>query len=188
MNTIKKYQKMIFTLALVMVVWSLTAAFNALQAGYINVNLDTSLKGIVDGDTGKILKNGRTVSARFIGINTPETIKNRRFKNDVKKCKVSERVLIHLGLSAKEYVQDYYKYNVIGYTVIDLSDRNGRPLIMVEDVSLGLVENGLAVVLDYNNTPKEFLGKLIEVQKVAEQRKVGVWRYFNGRCLGNIEY
>jgi len=61
---------------------------------------------IIDGDTIKILYHGRKKSVRLLGIDTPESRKNRRAYYQVEKNHQDVETIIRLGEEARKHLKE----------------------------------------------------------------------------------
>jgi micrococcal nuclease len=144
---------------LVIIIFLYSCSIGIVEGPYIVSN-------VVDGDTLDV-DLGRI---RLSGINTPET--GECYYQEAKEA------LSNLTLDKEVYLeQDYENY-----------DKYGRLLkyIYVDNVSVNafLVENGYAKVFDkYNATTKRYY-EYKELEKVAQDKKLGVWNCTtNEGCL-----
>lgn len=138
---------------------------------------------VVDGDTIKLITTKDAIrSYRLAGIDTPESYYNKKAKADIKSCNILDYKYLHLGLIAKEYLQDHhlvndkFTYDTHGY------GRYGRPIIYIEGVNDVIIKLGLGVVKDYGNLSKDRLNYLYDLETKAMQEKIGIWRYLKKKC------
>ena len=61
---------------------------------------------IIDGDTIKILYHGRKTSVRLLGIDTPESRRNRRAYYQARRNHQDVKTIIHLGKKAKKHLKE----------------------------------------------------------------------------------
>jgi micrococcal nuclease len=64
---------------------------------------------IVDGDTLKVIYHNRKESIRLIGIDTPESIPNRKAKKDAQRTKSDIEAITSQGREAKSFVKGLVK-------------------------------------------------------------------------------
>lgn len=123
---------------------------------------------VIDGDTLKIMFNGKKVSVRLLGIDSPEMGDSRKlvrcFANKAK-SKLSDLVL------GKES-----RFN--GDKSQGDKDKYGRFLryVYLNDgtfVNLGLVKDGYAY--SYRKYPTKYLSEFNSAEKEAKEKKLGLW-------------
>ena len=138
------------------------------------VLVDVPVERVVDGDTVKVLANGRSLTVRMIGIDTPETVK----EGTAVQC---------FGPEAS----DFAKATLEGTRItleLDPSqgerDRYGRTLAYVwrqlADGTLSLfnaeaVEHGFARERQYGNVPYAWRSELRERARLAQANDAGLW-------------
>ncbi len=135
---------------------------------------DVPVERVVDGDTIKVLVDGRTVTVRLIGINTPETVKpsapvecfGPEASDFAKSTLDGTRVTLELDPSQGE------------------KDRYGRTLAYVwrelPDGTLALfnleaVEQGFAEERQYGSVPYAWRDVLRPAAKTARDARLGLW-------------
>jgi micrococcal nuclease len=64
---------------------------------------------IIDGDTVKVIYHNREERLRLIGIDTPESIPNRKAKKDAQRTKSDIETIISQGREAKGFVKGLVK-------------------------------------------------------------------------------
>jgi len=142
-----------------------------------------TLVKVVDGDTLKVkYPNGTITRVRLAGIDTPESYMSVKAKRDIKSCRVRDYIMIHLGLTAKDYLRS--KYNVgdtIDVTYVT-TGRYRRPVVYIPGLQEELVSQGLAIVKSYNKHDKVLVNKLALLETVAVKNKVFMWHYLRHRC------
>ncbi len=109
---------------------------------------------VIDGDTIKIIKlsENKEYKVRLIGIDTPESTKNKKLERDAKRTNKDENTIISLGLKAKEYTYNILKNQEYLYLEYDINkyDKYGRILAYVY-LSNGYMLNLMLVVNGYAN-------------------------------------
>ena len=144
----------------------------------ISINLYADLGkivNVVDGDTVDILKsNGSIFRARLAYIDTMESKRNAKLKKDVKKYKVIDYKLLHMGLLAKEYVIDNYLNKYVVYHIIS-KGRYHRAITYIENLNIELLKLGYAKIYNYKDKySKEYL---LKYENEAKSKHIGIWRY-----------
>jgi len=134
---------------------------------------------ITDGDTIKVLIDGKTETIRLVNMNAPESVDPRR----PVQC---------LGVEAS----DQMKALVEGRRVRLESDptqsdrdRYGRLLRFVfledgTDVGLRMIQLGYAHSTPYGNTPHPYLDEYEQAESQAQENQRGLWD--SSRCPGEI--
>lgn len=131
--------------------------------------IEVKFSDCVDGDTAKFIYKDEVITARFLAIDTPETVhptkEEEKFGKDAseytcKKIKEAKKITL-------EYDEDS-----------DKLDKYNRHLVwvFVDDVLLQkkLVEKGLASVA-YLYGDYKYTDILEEVEQEAEDNKLGIW-------------
>ncbi|MFH1233385.1 MAG: thermonuclease family protein [Patescibacteria group bacterium] len=128
-----------------------------------------SVVSVVDGDTIKVIMDGKTETFRLIGMDTPETVDPRKpvqcfgveSSNKAKELLSGKKVRIETDASQGTYD----KYNrLLGY-------------VFREDglfYNEYMIEQGYAHEYTYN-TPYKYQADFKNAQKEAEANKVGLW-------------
>lgn len=138
---------------------------------------------VIDGDTYKIWYQGKKKSVRLIGIDTPESRKNRRAELQSRQFHTDIYTIIQLGRKAKNFAQKYIKKGQTIYLEFDVQkfDRYGRILAYVwldrekeKMMNEILVKEGYAVV--YTVPPNvKYQGKFLQAQREAREKERGLW-------------
>ena len=123
---------------------------------------------VIDGDTLKVMLNGKKVSVRLLGIDSPEMGDSRKlvrcFANKAK-SKLSDLVLgKELRFNGDKSQGDKDKYSRF-LRYIYLNDGTF--------VNLGVVKDGYAY--SYRKYPTKYLGDFNNAEKEAREKKVGLW-------------
>lgn len=126
---------------------------------------------VVDGDTIEVFKNGNTFKVRYIGIDTPETVKpNSEVECFGKEASEFNKNLV-LGKKVKleSDLIDEDKYNrKLRYVYIAEGDNNG---VMVNEL---LISEGYANILTIPPNTK-YVEKFKAAQKKAREAGKGLW-------------
>lgn len=140
--------------------------------GLIGVSAKTisvEFSDCVDGDTAKFIYKKEEITARFLAIDTPETVHPTKKEEPYGK-EASEYTCNKLK-GAKEIKLEYDKKS-------DELDKYGRHLvwIFVDDVLLQkkLVSKGYASVA-YLYEDYKYTDELEEIEQDAEDQKLGIW-------------
>lgn len=145
--------------------------FNKIENYYDeNTNkIEVELVETVDGDTAKFKMDGKQITARFLGINTKETV-DPEIGEEAWGKEASD--------FTKEKLKNATKIELEFDSSADEKDKYDRYLawIWVDDVLLQnlLVENGLAENYMLQNNYK-YAGILQESEEVAKNNKLGIW-------------
>ena len=127
------------------------------------------LISVVDGDTAKFTLNKDTVTVRFLGINTKETVHPEIGEEAYGK---------DASNFTKEKLENATKIEMEFDSSADEKDKYGRYLawIWIDDVLLQnlLVEKGLAETYMLQNNYK-YAGLLQESEETAKNNKLGIW-------------
>lgn len=123
----------------------------------------------VDGDTAKFELKGNTITVRFLGINTPETVDKQRGEEPYGK---------EASQFTQEKLENAKKIEIEYDNNSDKQDKYGRTLawIWVDDVLLEeeLVKNGLAETYMLQNNYR-YAGSLQLAEKSAKDKNLGIW-------------
>lgn len=129
------------------------------------VNFDSG----VDGDTAKFVLNGKNITVRFLGIDTPETVHPSKGEEPFGK-EASNFTLEKLS-NAKKIELEYDNF-------ADKKDKYDRELawVWIDDKLLQkeLVENGLAKTYMLSDNYK-YAGSLQIAEEEAKLNKIGIW-------------
>jgi len=139
-----------------------------------------TLSKCVDGDTAKFkMKDGSIKTARFLAIDTPESVHPTKEVEEY--GKEASNYTCNLLTNAKEIKVEYDKAS-------DKEDKYGRILVWVyadgKMVQETLLSEGLAKVA-YLYENYEYTGKLQDIEKIAKDKKVGIWS--NSEVSSNMD-
>lgn len=135
---------------------------------------------IVDGDTIKVLINGRVEKVRLIGIDTPESRINRRANLQARRNNKDVREIINMGKLAKEHLGLYLLEDDTIYLEFDVQkrDRYGRLLAYVwKDgllINKEMICDGYAYPLTIPPNTK-YADEFRECFKEAREEGTGLW-------------
>jgi micrococcal nuclease len=139
---------------------------------------------IVDGDTIKVMYEGKQESVRFLGIDTPESRENPRM---IKQCKaegVDKGLILKQGKIASEFVKDALSGNEYVWLEFDREkhDKYKRILAYVYSqdncdkkymLNYILLKEGYAKTLFYGRLKHQPL--FIEAELRAKRLRLGFW-------------
>ncbi len=137
---------------------------------------------VYDGDTFKCrLESGEEIKVRLIGIDTPESGRNRKAYRDAKRSGRSVEEIIRLGKKASAFTKKLIPPGTIVYleTDVQLHDRYGRLLAYVylpdgRMLNEILVEEGYATVYTFPPNVR-YAERFAELQRKAMREKKGLW-------------
>ena len=135
-----------------------------------NEKEEVTLSKCVDGDTAKfVMSDGSVKTARFLAIDTPESVHPTKEVEEY--GKEASDYTCNLLTNAKKIHVEYDKAS-------DKEDKYGRILVWVyadnKMVQETLLEEGLAKVA-YLYEDYEYTDKLQSIEKLAKDKKVGIW-------------
>ena len=122
---------------------------------------------VVDGDTAHVLLDGRDVTIRFIGIDTPESV-------------APDQPVECFGPQAADYTTDRLEGTRVRLEFdVEREDRFGRTLAYVwigdELFNETLVRDGYALVTTFPPNVR-YVGRFVAAQRDARERGRGLWR------------
>ena len=143
---------------------------------------------VIDGDTIKILYHGKKTSVRLLGIDTPESRKNRRAYYQARKNHQDVETIIHLGKQAKRHLKEL----LAGYSKVCLAydqnnaytghrDRYHRILAYVytpdgKFINQLMLEDGYAYLLTQYPLETKYEDILRKAYRTAIENHKGLWR------------
>lgn len=132
--------------------------------------IEVKFSNCVDGDTAKFIYNNEEKTARFLAIDTPETV--HPTKKDEEWGKEASAFTCKRIKEAKKIILEFDEES-------DRKDKYGRYLIWVwvdgKLLQEELIENGLAEIA-YLYGDYKYVDNLKEVEKTAKNNKVGIWK------------
>ena len=137
---------------------------------------------VYDGDTFKCrLDNGEEVKVRLIGIDTPESRRNKKAYRDARREGRSVEEIVRLGKMASAFTKKLLPKGSVVYLEADVQihDRYGRLLAYVylpdgRMLNEVLLEEGYATV--YTIPPNvKYAERFVELQRKAMREKRGLW-------------
>lgn len=128
------------------------------------------VSGISDGDTIKVLLDGKVETIRIVNINTPETVDPRKSVE----C---------MGIEASEKMKELVANKSVRLMIDETQatkDRYGRLLRFVfledgTDVGLRMISSGLANSSPYGSFPHVFFDTYESAENKAKELQIGVW-------------
>lgn len=129
---------------------------------------------VTDGDTFKVMIDGKTEIVRMVGINSPETVDPRKSlecfgteaSNKLKSLLENQEVQLEVDSTQS----DRDKYNrLLRFVVVNN-----------EDIGLKMIQEGYAYEALYSSTPHRLREAYVQAQKNAESEQKGLWA--EGAC------
>lgn len=137
---------------------------------------------VIDGDTIKVLYQEKKESVRLIGIDTPESRKNKRTKLQAKNQQITIQEVIALGEKSKKYLQKLIKKDDIVYLEFDVQQRDKYQRLLGyvylksgEMLNLEIIKNGYATPLTIPPSVK-YSDLFLKAYREARENKRGLWR------------
>jgi len=137
---------------------------------------------VIDGDTIKVWLNGKKESVRLIGIDTPESKRNKRAKKQAKESSQTVEQIVALGKKSKNFVKRIVHKGDIVYLELDIQprDRYGRILAYVwlkngEMLNKKIICSGYAVPLTIPPDVK-YAEKFRKCYRKARMERKGLWK------------
>ena len=143
---------------------------------------------VIDGDTIKILYHGKKTSVRLLGIDTPESRKNRRAYYQARKNHQDVETIVYLGKQAKRHI----KKLLAGYSKVCLvydqnnaytghRDRYHRILAYVYTpdgrfINKLMLEDGYAYLLTKYPLEPKYEKIFRQAFRKAVEKKKGLWK------------
>ncbi len=138
---------------------------------------------VYDGDTFKCrLESGEEVKVRLIGVDTPESRRNRKAYRDAERSGKSVEEIVRLGRKASAFTKKLIPPGTVVYleTDVQLHDRYGRLLAYVylpdgRMLNEVLVEEGYATA--YTVPPNvKYAERFVQLQREAMKKRKGLWK------------
>ncbi len=136
---------------------------------------------VVDGDTIEVSFSGEKHMVRLIGMDTPESVYNKRTKKQAKESDMSQKEIVALGKAAKRFVQSRVKTgDIIRIEYGTLSkDKYGRLLcyVFLENGAMlnkVIIKNGYAVPLTIPPNVK-YKNEFLAAYRYARKNSKGLW-------------
>ena len=139
---------------------------------------------VIDGDTYKVYYEGKKVSVRLIGIDTPESSKNKKAYRDAEKSHTDIEKIVQMGKEATSFAERYISPGQTIYLEFDVqkTDRYGRLLAyvwldqtktkMMNEIS---VREGYATVYTFPPNVK-YQERFLKAQREAREKRMGLWK------------
>ncbi len=151
------------------------------KAPVVNSKDTITITKIVDGDTFGVLFKGKKEKVRLIGVDTPESRKNKKAIKDSERNAKDLNKIIGLGKQAKEFVKSIVKVGDELKIEFDVRERDqyGRLLAYLymkngKMLNNYLIEEGFASPLTYPpNVKYEELFR--SSYKTARENNKGLW-------------
>lgn len=164
-----KNKKVILIMILILFFSNVTLVSAKKKSTRSNEKIQVTLEKCVDGDTARFMYKKSNIKARFLAIDTPESV------HPTKKVEP-------FGKEASKYTCDMLsnaKKIVLEYDInSDKTDKYDRHLVwvFVDDVLLQeeLVSNGYAKI-KYVYGDYKYLDELKKEEQIAKENRIGVW-------------
>lgn len=164
-----KNKKIILIMILILFFSNVTLVSAKKKSTRSNEKIQVTLEKCVDGDTARFMYKKSNIKARFLAIDTPESV------HPTKKVEP-------FGKEASKYTCDMLsnaKKIVLEYDInSDKTDKYDRHLVwvFVDDVLLQeeLVSNGYAKI-KYVYGDYKYLDELKKEEQIAKENRIGVW-------------
>jgi len=170
--------KIIKTLKQLLVIIAIMLPFTMVNA------TEVKLVRVVDGDTLKVqYPNGVVNSVRLAGIDTPESYLNLKAKKDIVRCNVKDYIMIHIGLTAKEFIKHNYPVGTMLNIDILTKGRYKRDVVYIKGLQEAIILNGYGKVKSYSKHDKVLVSKLLPLQDEAKRNNTILWNYLKNNCF-----
>lgn len=138
---------------------------------------------VYDGDTFKCrLDTGEEVKVRLIGIDTPESRRNRKAYRDAERSGKSVEEIVRLGRKASQFTKSLIPPGTVVYleTDVQVHDRYGRLLAYVylpdgRMLNEVLIREGYATVYTFPPNVR-YAERFVKLQREAMREKRGLWK------------
>lgn len=136
---------------------------------------------IIDGDTFEALSGSDTVTIRLIGVDCPESRKNKKAYNDAKKSENDVEIIVAMGELAKEFTKEQLKNGDTVYLELDVgeNDKYGRILayVWLNDTlmfNMLILKEGYAQMMTIPPNVK-YQEEFLKAYKSARENEKGLW-------------
>ena len=153
------------------------------EAQQVNTKYHALVERIIDGDTLKIFINGKRESLRLIGIDAPESRKNKKAYRDAKRNHKDIETIIAMGHKSTQFVSTLIKPGdkITVEFDVQLRDKYGRLLGYVylkdgEMLNESILRAGYAALKTIPPDVK-YVSRLYEAYLEARKYKRGLWNY-----------
>ncbi len=137
---------------------------------------------VIDGDTIKVWLNGKKESVRLIGIDTPESRKNRRAKKQAREFGITTSQVVILGKMSKNFVKSLVHKGDIVFLELDVQprDRYKRVLAYIwlkngKMLNKEIICEGYAMPLTIPPNVK-YADVFRECFRKAREKGLGLWK------------
>lgn len=148
-----------------------------------------NLERIKDGDTMVFRANGKEITCRLNGIDTPEKFGGAKLNKDADKVGVGRETLKQAGEEATAYAKKSLKVGKNYKVDIEKNDRYGRSLCWVydggESFNKAIIADGYAVVYQSGKFIKDEKTKreLLMAEREAKAKNKGLWSGASRRIM-----
>jgi len=139
---------------------------------------------VIDGDTYKVYYEGKKTSVRLIGIDTPESKRNKKAYRDAERSHSDIEKIVQAGKEATRFAKEYISPGQTIYLEFDVQkiDRYGRLLAYVwldqtktRMMNEILVREGYATVYTFPPDVK-YQERFLKAQREAREKGKGLWK------------
>jgi len=175
-------KKIFFILFITIIALNILNIYSA-KAQQTNRKISATVIRVIDGDTLKIAINKKIESLRLIGIDAPESRKNKKAYRDISRMNKDLDTIIKMGKQSTEYVKTLLKPGDIIFVEFDiqLRDKYGRLLgyIYLDDgimLNEEILKAGYATLTTIPPNVK-YVSKFYQAYLYAKKNKKGLWKY-----------
>ncbi|MDD3467905.1 MAG: thermonuclease family protein, partial [Campylobacterales bacterium] len=139
------------------------------------------LEKIKDGDTMVFRAEGRLITCRLEGIDTPEKFATAKLDKDASKAGVGCEALKQAGEASTDFAKRTLKVGKNYKLEVDKNDKYGRALCLVYDgqslFNKDIVAEGYAVVYQVGKYIKDdsLKRELLTAEREAKEKNRGLW-------------
>jgi micrococcal nuclease len=148
-----------------------------------NANAPAKVVRVVDGDTLKVVLNGRIENVRLIGIDTPESKANKKAKKDAARSSQDIKTIVSLGKAATSFTKSIVKADDLVDIEQDVQprDRYGRLLVYVylksgKMLNEEIIAAGFASVMTIPPNVR-YQERFLRAYRTAREERRGLWAY-----------
>lgn len=137
---------------------------------------------VIDGDTIKVIYENKKESVRLIGIDTPESRKNKRAKMQAKQARTTIEEIVKLGKHSKEFTKTMLKKGDIVLIEFDVQERDKYRRLLGyvylkngKMVNLEIIREGYASPLTIPPSVR-YSELFLKAYREARENKRGLWK------------
>ncbi|WP_243291687.1 thermonuclease family protein [Bacillus sp. FJAT-47783] len=144
---------------------------NSEKAYEAHERISATIVDVVDGDTMKIIVNGKEETIRLLLIDTPETVH-------------PTKPVQPFGPEASQFAKEMLSNKEVEIELdVNERDKYGRLLVYVyingQMFNEMLLENGLARVAYVYPPNTKYVDRFVSIEKKAKQKEIGIWSIEN---------